>query len=672
VPRVAFRTLVSFPVAASAFLARHTVFNENPFRVIDRRPAVAVQKEDDMQRYKLIIVGAGPRSLGVLERLNAICATVNPAWGLDVHLIDPAEPGQGSHPGGQPDYLLTNTVAAQITMFSDRSVQNAGPISKGPSLQEWANLVGYRCVDGHFVKTSSDGREVHENDYLPRSFLGEYLSFVFDHIATHLHRSIRLRHYRSEAVNINFLANDQVIVQLEGGFSIVGDFAILTTGHSRNRPSTEDQRLASLVSCHLAENPCLDYINHAYPLSAVQSISRDAVVGLQGIGLSAYDIISCLTEGRGGRFDPSGKRRLVYRPSGREPKIVAFSRQGLPFCSRAVNEKGVSGQVQPKFLTRARIDQLRMASIRHGHNGRLDFEQDLWPVLLKEMCFAYHSARTGVTPMFPAAYEPDPDELAAIDRIVAPLGGRQFTGTTDFSAAVRAYLEQDLADAFGGNVSNPVKAATDILRDVRDNIRYAVDFCGLTPESHQRFLQDFCPLMNRIAVGPPKERNMQLLALMDAGIVTLGAGPAPDVQFDEAQSRFVMTSTTLAEPERQHFDVLVRARLDSFHPQNDTSAFIVNALANGVVRPYRNGDFQPGGIDVNRSQNIVDAQGRVHANVWALGNIAEGANFYTYVLPRPMVNSRFIQDAGRCVLGILQLAASRDVRHSQPAEQLIA
>jgi uncharacterized NAD(P)/FAD-binding protein YdhS len=625
-----------------------------------------------MQRYKLIIIGAGPRSLGVLERLNAICATVNPAWGLDVHLIDPAEPGQGSHPGGQPDYLLTNTVASQITMFSDRSVQQAGPISKGPSFREWATQAGYRNVDGCFVKTSRDGREIHDNDYLPRSFLGEYLSYVFDHIIGRLHRSIRLRHYRSEAVDISFVGNDQVMVQLEGGFSITGDFAVLTTGHGRSRPTAEDIQLRAEVTRRSSQNPCLGYISHAYPLSEIQSISRDAVVGLQGIGLSAYDVISCLTEGRGGRFEATGGHGLVYHPSGREPKIIAFSRQGLPFSSRAVNEKGISGQVQPKFFTRPWIDELRKASVRRGDNGKLDFQQDLWPVLLKEMCFAYHTAKTGATPMFPAAYEPDVADLMAIDRIITPLGVQQFDTTADFSAAVRAYVAQDLEDAFGGNVSNPAKAATDILRDVRDNIRYAVDFGGLTPDSHARFLQDFCPIMNRVAVGPPKERNQQLLALMDAGIVAMGPGPSPSVSFDDAESRYLLRSTALAQPAQMHFDVLVRAKLDSFYPEQALSPLIANALANGVVRPYYNGSFHPGGIEVDRSQNVVDAAGRVHGNVWALGNIAEGANFYTYVLPRPMVNSRFVQDAGKCVLGILQIAAAKDLRCVRMASRMTA
>lgn len=615
-----------------------------------------------MQRHSLILVGIGPRGLGILERLNAVYHHENPEWGMDVHLVDPGAPGQGCHPDDQPDYLLTNTVAAQVTLFSDPTVQNAGPVHKGPSLHEWANHVGYRNVAGRFVKTHSDGRAVDENDYLPRSFLGEYLSFVFDHIVATLHPAIKFHHYRSSARNISFLADKRVVVELERGFSILGDFVVLTTGHGKNRQTGDDEKWLTEVAKGAARNPYLGYVSQTYPLTGIQSISHDAVVGIQGIGLTAYDVIACLTEGRGGKFEKTSERQLSYQPSGREPKIMVFSRQGLPFSSRAINQKGVSGQTQPKFFTRAWVDELRHASVRHGTQGKLDFERDLWPVLLKEMCFAYHAAKTGAIPIFPASYEPDPKDLAEIKRMIHPLEDRRFNDAAEYESAVRAHLEDDLDEAFGGNLSSPIKAATDILRDVRDNIRYAVDFGGLTPASHERFLQEFCPLMNRIAVGPPKERNMQLLALMDAGVVTLAPGPAPKVTFDRNEARFSIASTQLQQRSTRYFDVLVRAKLDAFYPEQDSSPFIANALANKVMRPYRNGSFHPGGIEVDRAQNVVDAEGRVHANVWALGNLAEGANFYTYVLPRPMVNSRFIQDAGKCVIDMLRQTAAKDQR----------
>lgn len=605
-----------------------------------------------MNRQVLIIVGGGPRGLGVLERLNAIYHDTDQAPALDVYLIDPAEPGQGCHPSSQADYLLTNTVAAQVTMFSDPTVQNAGPVVAGPSFQDWANQAGYRQLNGRFVKAGCEAGLIQENDYLPRSLLGEYLTAVFDQVVAELHPAITLHQYRCEATHITTRADGRVVVQLEGGFTILGDFVVLTTGHSQNRPTAEDTAFDEAVLHGISRNPRLKYFAKPYPLKCLQTIAADAVVGIQGIGLTTYDIIAVLTEGRGGRFEAVSEQQLRYVPSGREPRILIYSRQGLPFCARASNEKGVSGQVQAKFFTRAWIDQVRQAKKLKGGNGQLDFEQDLWPTLQKEMCFAYRSVLSG-TPIHYAAYEPGAEDLAAIDHLLHPVARGGFAEYGSYVSAVRNYLDQDLADACGGNVSNPVKAATDILRDVRDNLRYAVDFGGLTPESHARFLRDFIPIMNRIAVGPPKERNMQLRALLDAGVVSMGPGPAPEVSFDQSEARFSMASTQLHAQARVDFDVFIKARIDAFLPEQDASAFFTNALANGSLRPYRNGGFHPGGIDVDRNQNIIDGQGRVHRNVWALGTLAEGANFYTFVLPRPCVNSRFIQDAGKCVKSIL-------------------
>jgi len=77
-----------------------------------------------MQTCHVVIVGAGPRGLGVLERITAVYAERAPDWGLHVHLVDPGEPGQGTHKSFQPEHLLTNTVAGQLTLFTDESVRD--------------------------------------------------------------------------------------------------------------------------------------------------------------------------------------------------------------------------------------------------------------------------------------------------------------------------------------------------------------------------------------------------------------------------------------------------------------------------------------------------------------------------------------------------------------------
>ncbi|CAF3526358.1 unnamed protein product, partial [Rotaria sp. Silwood2] len=79
-------------------------------------------------------------------------------------------------------------------------------------------------------------------------------------------------------------------------------------------------------------------------INQLYSIPTEATVFVRGLGLSAHDVISQLTVGRGGYFKRDGDAMLNYYPSGKEPEMFLFSRQSLPFCARASNQKGIGGQ----------------------------------------------------------------------------------------------------------------------------------------------------------------------------------------------------------------------------------------------------------------------------------------------------------------------------------------
>ncbi|MEJ6486700.1 FAD/NAD(P)-binding protein [Nostoc punctiforme UO1] len=615
-----------------------------------------------MNTYHVAIIGVGPRGLNILERIKAIFEQQLIEMELVIHLIDPGEPGQGTHVANQLDYFLVNTIAGQITMFSDTTVTNAGIVVKGQSLLEWASEQGYRYADGSYIKACQEGRSLSENDYLPRSILGAYLTSVFDKIVYSMPSNIKLRHYRCRAENLVAGEDNCIDVVLEEGYKLAVNFVFLTIGHSQSKPDFEEQKMSDKVLACGRHNPHLAYFHNPYPITKLTSISPQASVVVQGMGLTAYDVIAQLTVGRGGRFIDNTPEQLWYKPSGREPQIMIYSRQSLPFSSRGVNEKGISGQYQAKFFTRQHIDQLRQRAFQIRRTYQLDFFEELYPLLFKEMCYVYEVTKLGIIELNPQLYVPLKEVQDAIEYIFNPLKNSDFKDHDDFKTFVLKLLEDDIVQAFGGNVSNPLKATTDMLRDVRDNLRYAVDYSGLTPSSHKRFLKEFCPIINRIAVGPPKERNIELLALIDAGIVKLGPGPNSTLEFSEQDSKFLLKSTQLRSPSVNSFDVLIRAKLDSFYPTTDRSKLIKNLLRSGMVTPYKNGAFHPGGIAIDESQNIVTRDGKVYKNIWALGVLVEGPNFYTYVLPRPFVNSKALQDAGRCVLAMLNQIVCHETR----------
>jgi hypothetical protein len=614
-----------------------------------------------MNNVSVVIVGMGQRGLTLLERLQAVLSERELGVGIDLHLIDPSIPGQGIHEWTQPEHLLVNTIAAQVTMYCDDSVTDSGPVLSGSSLLEWALEQGYKKLDGRYV-ISDVGEPIDENTYLPRAVMGKYLTWVYDRLIEGLPDYVTVFNHRRDAVNIVPFDNGRIEVQLDGGFRIGADYVFMTMGHSLGGKDSFDRKFDELVSHGKSGNSHLAYFRMPYPITSLNSISSQAKVAICGTGLTATDAISALTLGVGGKFEKISSTRYQYIPCGREPKITVFSRQGLPAGGRAVNQKGTYGQYKARFFTRDFVDRSRQNNRRERGNEQLDFDRDLWPTLKKEMAYVYSSSLKGEFDD-PATYQVEPEIAAAIDSLMVPAANLTFADQDDYREYVRQHLEDDIADCFGGNVNNPRKAAADILRDIRDNIRHAVDYGRLTPESHRRFLSYWCSISNRVASGPPKERNMEMAALIDAGVVSF-FGPKPDIGYDEACCRFTLSTNRFAEPVTEKFDVLIRAKVDLFEPESSPAPLIRNMLAAGVIKPFRNGDFKPSGIDVDGAVNVIDRNGKVIRNLWALGYVVEGAHFYTYVLPRPYSNSRGLQDAGRAVVTMV-----RDIARRSEADQ---
>jgi hypothetical protein len=113
----------------------------------------------------IAIVGAGPRGTGVLERLAASAPELHPN-GIEVHLVDPFPPGAGRiwrH--AQSSLLAMNSMAADVTMYTDDTVVCDGPIAPGLSFWEWAQTGPVVDPDGQLVgREPAEDHRVHRAD----------------------------------------------------------------------------------------------------------------------------------------------------------------------------------------------------------------------------------------------------------------------------------------------------------------------------------------------------------------------------------------------------------------------------------------------------------------------------------------------------------------------------
>jgi uncharacterized NAD(P)/FAD-binding protein YdhS len=448
-----------------------------------------------------------------------------------------------------------------------------------------------------------------------------------------------------------------VLETLDAKFRV--DYLVLTTGHTKPAKHVTDahERLA----CHQTI-----VVDDPYPIKQrLEAITTDMTVAIEGMGLTTNDVVAELTTGRGGEFITNSAGDKRYLRSGREPRIVLFSRSGIPLSARAHNQKGVSNQYRARFLTLETMRQLRS-------RRKIDFVSDVLPLLVADMEYAYYEAylRERRNPVAAVIFC---QEFASADasgrhalvvrhipaedhfsweKLVAPVPDHALAGRAHFKRWLLSYLHRDVREARKGNVDSPLKASCDVLRDLRDNLRAAIEFGGLTEPSHRWLLSEFLPVMNRLAVGPPESRVNEMLALMAAGVLEADFGPNATCQPSPHGGLMRVVSVRWGV-ESAEVHALVKARISMHSPTDDASPLLRGLLGDGYVRPYRNGSWHPGGIEIDRNHNWVSADGATIDNAWALGIPTEGVKWYTFVVPRPGVNSTAVVDAGRVATKLL-------------------
>lgn len=641
------------------------------------------------------IVGAGPRGLSVLERIcaNERKSASHPA--VTVHVVDAARPGPGRvWRTDQSPHLLMNTVASQVTVYTDGSVTMNGPVEDGPSLYEWAK--SYCLTGGPATATDPGGRFRTEaaglgpDSYPSRALYGRYLEEAFDTTVSRAPAHVTVVAHRGRAVALDDTpaggaagpqGGGPQVLTLADGTRITGlDAVVLAQGHVPAATSPGEERLARESRAH-----GLIHVLPANPADVdLTAVRPGQGVLLRGLGLNFFDHMALLTLGRDGRFERCGDDGLVYRPSGREPRLYAGSRRGIPYHARGENEKGATGRHLPALLTPEAIAVLHRRSL---DGERLHFGNDLWPLIAKEVESVYYgtllTARGGRagTEEFTGRYLSAPagaaeqrllDEYAIApeqrwdwERISRPYGARFFADRDEFRGWLLGYLAQDVQDARAGNVSGPVKAALDVLRDLRNEIRIAVDHGRLEGNSYRDDLHGwYTPLNAFLSIGPPVSRIEEMIALLKAGVLeVLGPGMSVHV-VEEGGTAFFEATSDRAGGEPVRTSVLVEARLPEPDVRRTADPLLGHLLATGKARAYRidgvcGTSYETGGLAVTeRPYRLVDAEGRAHPRRFAYGVPTEAVHWVTAAGIRPGVDSVTLGDSDALARTVLSLTSA--------------
>ncbi len=556
-----------------------------------------------MSRPSLVIVGAGPRGTGLLERLAANAPELYDGSGLDIHLVDPHPPGAGRiWRAEQSPLLWMNSHAEDVTMFTDETVEMAGPVRPGPTLHEWAKLDGATFAD--------------------RQSQGAYLRWVHQRAVAALPPDVVVHHHARRATRVEGADGERQRVWLEGREQpLHADLVVLTLGHLDAEPDQEQRELTAYAHAHGLVHLPPDFTAD----SDLSALRPGEPVLVRGFGLAFVDLMVLLTEGRGGRYEGD-----TYLPSGREPVLYVGSRRGVPYHAKIGYDWSGDRPPLPRFFGPAETGELL------ARPGGFDFRRDVWPLVEKELGFAhYHRlftahpdrVRTGWTD-FEAKYAvagpderdvlvadavPDPADrldLAALDR---PLDGVRYDSHDAFQDGLRRYVEDDLRRRHDP-AHSPDLAVFLALLSVYGQLVRLGDIGGWW---HGFF--------SYLASGPPGPRLRQLLALSRAGVVRfLGA----DMTVTAEDGVFRASGATVPGHTVES-RALVEARLP--HPTVERSRDpLLRALhAEGVATT------PDGLLAVDRADGrVLDRDGRPHPRRFALGPHTDARGSGAFTRPR--------------------------------------
>ncbi|MFI7407700.1 FAD/NAD(P)-binding protein [Streptomyces sp. NPDC049627] len=497
----------------------------------------------------LVVVGAGPRATGLLER---IAANASELWDgsrpLRIHVVDPHPPGPGRVWRHEQSALLRmNSMAEDVTMFTDESSTIDGPVRPGPSLAEWAAQFSGRgprhapYAEPADPEVLAELRSLDGADFPTRRAQSAYLDWVFRKALAELPPSVTVEWQRTTATAVTGPADGPQRVHLaDRATPLTADLVVLAQGHLGSLPGAEHRDHADFARRHGRFHLPPEFSADA-DLSALRPGEH---VLLRGFGLAFVDLVALLTEGRGGAFRTEADGTLTYLPSGREPVLHVGSRRGVPYHSKTRYRLQGPRPPLPRHFGPEAVDALLA-------EGRpLDLRRDGWPLMAKEIGFGHyhelfhaHPERTALPwPEFLAAYDrldwygdemtalvaaavPDPADRLDFEALDHPLDGLAFPTPEAFQLHLRDHIAQDVARREDAEFSADLGAFLALL-SVYGHLPRLVAGGRLTARSVAEQLDGWWHgFFSFLASGPPGFRLRQLLALSRSGVVRfVGAG----------------------------------------------------------------------------------------------------------------------------------------------------
>ncbi|MEO4041127.1 FAD/NAD(P)-binding protein [Hoeflea sp. CAU 1731] len=514
---------------------------------------------DDNSAKKIAVVGCGPRGLGALEALAARLSRDGSPVSVDAY--DPF-PMLGAGPNFDPDESEVCRLNIPI-----RDIEIDTPaFSRCPPFVEWL----------------SDAPD--PDDFPQRAVLGRYLWFRYTGLAE----------LGVLAVTHQIMWVERVQRNEKGWWLLAArnwrgpyDEILLTLGQPETAP--DDQ----LAEWRRHAGTSFGTLAKAYPAKQLQAQAADwadKTVAIRGFALSAFDILRVLTTAQGGRFDAGG-----YHRSGREPeRILPFSLDGKPPFPKPETEALDARFALTAQETETFAKAIAKAAAATSQKARDLVDAALTPAVMRIL----HNCGADADAQYVADW---------LRKEWEDPGSQEISGS-------RETLNDGIAMAEGARAPSVGFAVGQVWRKWQNEFRSGFNTAETPPETAQTLI-GFDEGLKRYSYGPPIASSRELVALIEAGVVSLDFAVDPDIALtaagwtlkkaDHAAEASVMIDSVLPNPDLE----AVRSPLLS------------GLLDDGLLTPFADGF----GAHTDADRTLIGRDGQKAPGLCLLGRLALGS-----------------------------------------------
>ncbi|WP_179353824.1 FAD/NAD(P)-binding protein [Winogradskyella vidalii] len=542
---------------------------------------------------QLAIIGMGPRGLYALEQLLLELSYTN--YRVKISVFDASDCGGSGNvwETTQPDSNWINITERALSDIKERPqiVYDNYTLQAFPSYHHWCQ----------FNKSPNE-----PDTFPPRNKVGKYLFERYNSIVQTFDNSTLMSFHKYKIEDLN-LKNNQL--ETVGHSQIwTSDTVLLTIGHQPTELSKQLKQWQSHTTLHQS----ISLYTTAYPIDQLNTIKNESAIniGIRGFGLAMIDVMRYLTINNYGNFkliNPATFETQYYKVKDQKLKLVPFSLDGLPLVPKPLNAT-IDQWYQP---TASELEMFKseieaVAQTASNPDSIAFLIQPMAKIIARVFLELKHKS---------VSHNLNLSELKTV--ILNWLNDNNYSHPLiqDYNIGTYKLIQNYIEMALGKRPISLDYCVGQVWRLCQPSLYKAFSHAKVNNDIIERVIA-LDERSKRYSYGPPIESMQQVLALVDAGILTLDFVSNPEINLVSEGWQFKNSKNqSITNP------VMINSVLDAPKLLKVKAPLIKNLLQNDFIQPIHSKlgiETSPDGF-VNTPKNKADVP------IAVLGRLAKGS-----------------------------------------------